>query len=720
MKFCKHCGNKLEKSKKFCVSCGASLVKDAGSSSTEEQLRGRNNQSYSRKTTEKIPMTPAKKKKIILGSAILGVLIVFFSVSAHLTSEDRLVKSFSEAVANQDAGKIKGLLSYRETEAKISDEEAEAFVRYIEANPDEGNRIVESVNDQSEALKGSKATAEEEVWDYLFGTEDALIQLEQDGKFFFFDKHKLYVEPIFIEMETDFAGTKLYNGETEIAEADTSGFTTEIGPFLPGLYTFKAEFANEYMDLKEEREVEVMPSTNGKTLNLSVDASSVTFYSELDGAIPSRLIINGEPVEFNALAKESYGPVVLDGSMDLAVEADFPWGKSRTETVALENGTFDVKFPMDKALKTTLLEALENYTVSYPEAFEKGDAQLVESMHSDLEAAFLDEVEEYNQEEYIYKKELSKLDLDTENFHLLSEEDALKAIVYLRETASSDYYHQDNEAFLEEEESYWEYQFTFVENQWVLTGKYNEPWSPVAFDKVETVLTEPLSITLDNSVEVTEEKEEKEEGGSLEAGIVGLDKEAVQNILQEKIDSVSETMLNLGIEHNWHSQQPGDYSVIKPEILPFVTEDFAEGTIKPLAEDFYCECDFPFLPSVNYDVQFVYDVSEDNELNISSLEPANELNNQGSTWEFHLVQEEDTWKINNWETQSLEGKDIELTRDEAERLLNNEHQTARFEEEYESEEAGGTAYVFTVEAGGGEWQTAISSKDTRIVYDHTD
>ena len=137
-----------------------------------------------------------------------------------------------------------------------------------------------------------------------------------------------------------------------------------------------------------------------------------------------------------------------------------------------------------------------------------------------------------------------------------------------------------------------------------------------------------------------------------------------------------------------------------------------------MANEFYCECDFPFKPNLDYDVRFSFEQNEADVIKIKALEPATEMNNMGSMWEFELVKEADKWKVNQWSARTLEGEDLKLTKEEAETLLTDEEQTPKFVKEYQSAEASGKAYFFTIKSSHGEGVAAISSKDTHFVYDY--
>lgn len=199
--------------------------------------------------------------------------------------------------------------------------------------------------------------------------------------------------------------------------------------------------------------------------------------------------------------------------------------------------------------------------------------------------------------------------------------------------------------------------------------------------------------------------------------IDNLDEKEVQEILKTNLDSIFNTFTELGEENGWGNANPADFNIIKPEILSYVTDEFADSTIKDLSAEFYCECDHPFKPAFNDDVQFMFEQNKD-KLIITALDPATEMNNMGMTWEFELIKEDNAWKMNRWNNETLDSTDLQLSKEEAEKILTRNGETPTFIKEYESNEASGKAYLFSMKSANGERLVAISSKDTSLVTDY--
>jgi uncharacterized protein YecT (DUF1311 family) len=216
-------------------------------------------------------------------------------------------------------------------------------------------------------------------------------------------------------------------------------------------------------------------------------------------------------------------------------------------------------------------------------------------------------------------------------------------------------------------------------------------------------------------VPVQSPKQEAQEKPALELQLA-----EVQEIVKSNINGIYDAFDRLGDEQNWNTANAADFSIIRPEVLPFATEEFADTDLKTLSEEYYCECDSFLKPTISYDVRFTFELKNE-ELSVNAIQPATEIERMGSAWNFIFIKEDGSWKLSQWNTHSLEGEDLQLTQDEV-ALLFPEANKVNFLKEYDSAEAGGKAYLFSVagEHNGHEYEneSARSSKDTSYVYDY--
>ena len=196
-----------------------------------------------------------------------------------------------------------------------------------------------------------------------------------------------------------------------------------------------------------------------------------------------------------------------------------------------------------------------------------------------------------------------------------------------------------------------------------------------------------------------------------------LKEHEVKKILNRNIDSIFTVYQRHWLENGWMSGQDADFNIVKPDMLNYATEEFADTTLRKLAEEYCVQCDISFKPELNLELRFQHEQNEEI-LTITGIQPATEEDNMGYLWTFELVKENLIWKLNHWKSSTLVDQDLKLTREEAEKLIEEGIIAVSFEKEYESNEASGTAYLFNLSNSKKHWQAAISSKDTRFVTDY--
>ncbi len=258
-----------------------------------------------------------------------------------------------------------------------------------------------------------------------------------------------------------------------------------------------------------------------------------------------------------------------------------------------------------------------------------------------------------------------------------------------------------------------------ITKQFVLTGEV------VKEDLINAIQVDTISgtkalntfvidaIEIDAQITDKEVAEEKKEEPTQEKEIsVG---EAKQ-IFNQNLADLKDTFIKSGEKNNWGVDNPAIYEVAGPDFEPYVTENFSTNVLKKLLPIYYCQCDIGYLPRINQEVRFIVNSFNKNTIEISGIEPASDMKNIGYKWNFRLVKVDNKWKMDRWEETSLEGIDLNLTKDEARKLLTTESQNATFLKEVRLK--GTTNYVFSVIGEEYESIVAISSSDTTLTHDY--
>src|SRR5699024_9805317 len=185
-------------------------------------------------TTNNQPSKPPKKKmskmtKIAISSVAVLVVIVGagYFVGNSIFSADKAIEKFEEAIDDGDSKAVSKLLNSKDKDLKIDDSSVEGFIDYYNDNPDELEDVVDHLTEQGE--KDGKSD------------DGYAINLKKDGKkFLVFDNYMMQVSPVYFDVYTNYADTEITLDDDVVLTADSDEFTEEIGPYLPGKYTFVA------------------------------------------------------------------------------------------------------------------------------------------------------------------------------------------------------------------------------------------------------------------------------------------------------------------------------------------------------------------------------------------------------------------------------------------------------------------------------------------------
>lgn len=136
--FCKECGQKNNEGAKFCKECGTPI---GGSG------RQANKETASTAETRQAPRKPIPKKTIMLWSKIAALCVILFAAyktGAYLTSKDRLVDKFEQAVNEEDKDQIASLLTPVNDKLKLTKNNVKPFLTYLKDHPDKKDELFAS------------------------------------------------------------------------------------------------------------------------------------------------------------------------------------------------------------------------------------------------------------------------------------------------------------------------------------------------------------------------------------------------------------------------------------------------------------------------------------------------------------------------------------------------------------------------------------------------
>ena len=486
MRFCKFCGEQVQADVKFCNHCGGNLresvetaqsaegeVNDANRENLEQAMQadkeeaGRDSE-YTVSNSE-VPSasessreaaapdleahsddkessppassgasasTQVKKKSnpkftIMLTSIItVAVLLIGgFLVGKSLTSVNHVLDEFEKAIQEKDTEKLSDILTVDHNELELSEESLKHFLQLFESQPSELTYLLNHLKEQ--AAYGSIITK-------MFP-----VDLIKDGKkFLFFDNYVLLVNPVYINVSTNYANTDIIiNGEV-LTTSDSEYFQGDVGPLIPGEYTVEAVHDAGFFHLSTEEKVIVNDPGFSRYVDLYLDGTDVSFdlfYHRYDSLKSVKLFINGKDTGWNLAENDRVGPLLTDGSLNASFEAELPWGTIRTNDIPINDSYIDFNLGNSDEFKQEMMDVIIKFNEEFVEAFATADMTKLTGASYYIVDLLIDEIIFYMFMELEYEGAFHGVDFYMDSFELSQNYDGLwnvsvDAIVYFEET----------------------------------------------------------------------------------------------------------------------------------------------------------------------------------------------------------------------------------------------------------------------------------------------
>ncbi|MEC1544996.1 zinc ribbon domain-containing protein [Bacillus halotolerans] len=439
--FCKECGQKNNEGAKFCKECGTPI---GGSS------RQANQETASTAETRQAPRKPIPKKTIMLWSSIAAACVILFAAyktGAYLTSKDRLVDKFEQAVNDEDKDQIATLLTPANDRLKLTKQNVKPFLTYLKDHPDKKDELFSSLRAET--------------------VQKDIVYAEKDGKsLLVFDHYDLKIAPVYFEVTSNYKNTDLYVNKEEAGSVKKADQAQTLGPYIPGEYTVSAKLKNDVVDLVKKEDIQAV-GDNSFRVDLSLEADNVTFSladDMKDGK--GELLINGKSIHKDPFKSVTYGPLLTDGSMTAAVEAEFPWGKTKTAGVPIDSKEMELTLIPDQDTQETIMNTIVKTTKQYSKALSDGNTAQMAEASASWKAEVKDNVDSMKNTDSYLKDKYLETDFDLDTFALSQKNDGTwQATVKGKELHQSANYNDYTKPEMSDESPSYEYLLSYDKKQ---------------------------------------------------------------------------------------------------------------------------------------------------------------------------------------------------------------------------------------------------------------
>lgn len=286
---------------------------------------------------EKIKKLTNKQKIIII--MLIGLLVGCgsFSYVMAKSSKSTVVSGFEKTLNSKNPYKIYKYMKSGDPTLEINEETVKPFVDYLNENPDRKREFVNTLRYEDSSKDLLKLKSEEGFWGL---------------------KYYIELSPVNLNINVNLENTKLYLNEKEIYDTKEEDSSINIGHIFPGAYNLKSIYTNEYGQISESKNISVLSYENN--IDVKLQGVKLTLDSNYRD---SDVFINGDNSGKTVEQFQKIGPIPSDGSCNVYVERQFPWGSVKSEEKSIgDSGIMKLDLsPLTDDLRMHLEEVYKDF-----------------------------------------------------------------------------------------------------------------------------------------------------------------------------------------------------------------------------------------------------------------------------------------------------------------------------------------------------------------------
>jgi uncharacterized membrane protein YvbJ len=306
--------------------------------------------------------------------------------------------------------------------------------------------------------------------------EGAFLYLNKKAgkRWILFDDYELQVKRYMVPVQANFEGVRILVNGKEAGALDKVEDQLQVGPLLPGEHTIEAVYEGEYTTLKKVEKLALFPLAGYEDkVELMLEGEYVNITSNNPDA---RIFINGVNIELKVEGGQRIGPIAVDGSNTLFLEAAYPWATVLSDETPIDAVEQEIQLEaLNDAEKENIMGATHEFVESWMKSLQALDPNTLLRASSDRIADIANYIEimKVNGQQYIGT--VQKMIIDRDSLVLVPLSDGgylvqLKAQVDFSEIT---YHKLDNLNPVPIEGTMTnEYELVYDDGQWMVTNWY--------------------------------------------------------------------------------------------------------------------------------------------------------------------------------------------------------------------------------------------------------
>lgn len=327
--FCTECGTRNEDKRLFCGECGAKLPESIPTVKQAQTLP-KLDLSFLGKWSKRT------KTILIVSVSFIMLCLLFFQTGKYLTDQDRLISKFEKALKSEDAAFLQAKLITSTDGEELSTEQAMDLIQYMNQDTATLEGIIDSLKDTTNQLNRDEENVEDS------NVPRNLVSLRENGKFLLiFDQYELVLKPVHIYLYSNYPDATLSLNGNIIADQLITREEDQmvIGPLIPGKYTIEGEIKTDYIEVMANSSVQAFEDAyqdlifDIQTIDIRSSYPNTKLYAN---GTDTGLVLNEEEV--------SFGPVTLDGTLELYGITEAPFGDLKSDPVYVDGSSVELNF----------------------------------------------------------------------------------------------------------------------------------------------------------------------------------------------------------------------------------------------------------------------------------------------------------------------------------------------------------------------------------------
>ncbi len=398
MKFCTSCGKKVQGNTSHCNSCGANI--------------------HGKEThTKREPSMPSLaslslKTKIIIGAALLFFIacISLYKVGDSLTDKSNLMADFEEHLETGNIDELVSILDSRKDSEKVTKKNVQALLTYLKENPDQKEGMITQLHNNVKTADAHTVKANDDL-----ESPDQLITFEKRGKkFLIYDNYDFIMESSPMIVYTNYDDLRYYVNGKEIKPESGEGDSVNFGTFIPGTYKVKAVLTSDFVELEKEVDIQHVGPTD---TDLFFDIDYTTIHTNSEGA---SVWVNGKDTGMKTAEDNTakIGPVLTDGSMEVQVKKDLPFGTVQSDVLAIDDDVLDAPLALSDKQKDQVMEGLKQYFLNLSKALAYQDEKYLKEESNKVSSFVSSSFQELSGDDWKTFGYITGLEVDSKAIYL--------------------------------------------------------------------------------------------------------------------------------------------------------------------------------------------------------------------------------------------------------------------------------------------------------------